>query len=45
LRRERSTYFHGSELDGVIWQVFAFVLWGGFDLGMVAVFGQAVVAD
>jgi hypothetical protein len=31
---ERSTYFYGSELNGVIWQVFAFALRGGFDLGM-----------
>jgi hypothetical protein len=23
---ERSTYFYGSELNGVIWQVFAFAL-------------------
>jgi hypothetical protein len=38
-------YFHGSELSGVIWQVFAFVFWGRFDLGMLGFSGKAVVAD
>jgi hypothetical protein len=30
---ERTTYFHGSELDGVIWQVFAFCVAGWVRFG------------